>query len=376
MADQLKLQKGSVTYHFRDGDCHLAGSKNSRKIRSKIGVCPQHNTSLQDDLTARETLRLFAHLKGGIAKERHDQSIAEAVEAEVNRRLADVKFTSTGDSEKPVGTYSGGMKRKVLIAMSLLGDPEVVFLDEPTAGLDPYNRRSIWDMIIKAKHDRSIILTTHYLDEADILSDRVGIIKNGSLITCGSSLFLKHFFGGGYTLEFDAPAPIALDSVIPQAKPVVAGENRDAGRYQWSLAHGTEGSFPEALNMLEKQGATNIELDLTTLEQVFLATAREEEAESVESAMDEIQTENEEPRPAGDLIASSGDEWIARVWERRCEVKPVGWWTKLNLVQKFMLLNAWKMRRVIFLNISFPVSTAGWRTAFGMFHKPANNSSS
>lgn len=128
LADQLKLQRGSVSYHFRDGDYNLANSKDIHKIRNKIGVCPQHNTALQDDLTARETLRLFAHLKGGIAQA-PQQSTSEAVEAEVERRLADVKFTSVGDSDKPVGTYSGGMKRKVLIAMALLGDPEVVFLD-------------------------------------------------------------------------------------------------------------------------------------------------------------------------------------------------------------------------------------------------------
>lgn len=130
LADQLKLQRGSVSYHFRDGDYDLTSGKDIHKIRNKIGVCPQHNTSLQDDLTARETLRLFAHLKGGIAQDvSAGQSISDAVEAEVERRLADVKFTTVGDSEKPVGTFSGGMKRKVLIAMSLLGDPEVVFLD-------------------------------------------------------------------------------------------------------------------------------------------------------------------------------------------------------------------------------------------------------
>lgn len=122
------MQRGRVSYHFRDGDYNLSDGKGIHVIRNKIGVCPQQNTALQDDLTARETLRLFAHLKGGIAQAT-GQSIPDAVEAEVERRLADVKFTTIGDSDKPVGTFSGGMKRKVLIAMSLLGDPEVVFLD-------------------------------------------------------------------------------------------------------------------------------------------------------------------------------------------------------------------------------------------------------
>lgn len=122
------MQQGDVTYHFRDGTHSLAGRTSEHAIRNRIGVCPQHNSSLQDDLSARETLRLFAHLKGGIARV-PGQSVFEAVEDEVDRRLIEVKFTTVGDSEKPVGTYSGGMKRKVLIAMALLGDPEVVFLD-------------------------------------------------------------------------------------------------------------------------------------------------------------------------------------------------------------------------------------------------------
>ena len=84
---------------------------------------------LQDDMTARETLRLFAHLKGGVLKNTADQSVEDAVEAEVDRRLAEVSFTSDEDADKLVGTFSGGMKRKILIAVALLGDPEVVFLD-------------------------------------------------------------------------------------------------------------------------------------------------------------------------------------------------------------------------------------------------------
>jgi ABC-type multidrug transport system ATPase subunit len=115
-------------YHLHEGAAELANSEDEVLIRSKIGVCPQHNTTLQDDLTCRETLRLFAHLKGGIVMEQ-GQMIEEAVEAEVNRRLEDVHFTSEEDGDKEVGTYSGGMKRKVLIAIALLGDPEVVFLD-------------------------------------------------------------------------------------------------------------------------------------------------------------------------------------------------------------------------------------------------------
>lgn len=134
LSGELSLQQGKVTYHFRDGNVQLGeSSAGDEKIRPKIGVCPQHNESLQSALTCRETLTLFGRLKGGFPIE-NDQSFDQALSEEVDRRLSDVKFTSDEDADKPVGTFSGGMKRKVLIAIALLGDPEVVWLDEPSAG--------------------------------------------------------------------------------------------------------------------------------------------------------------------------------------------------------------------------------------------------
>jgi ABC-type Na+ transport system ATPase subunit NatA len=131
---EMTLQCGTVRYNFGDGIFDLSNPDHLDRIRSKIGVCPQHNDSLQEDLTCRETLRLFAKLKGRIPKQSQGQSDRDAVEQEIERRLEDIAFTSEGDADKPIGTYSGGMKRKVSIALALLGTPDVVFLDEPTAG--------------------------------------------------------------------------------------------------------------------------------------------------------------------------------------------------------------------------------------------------
>ena len=134
LSGELALQNGEVTYHFRDGDARLGeSSAGDEMIRPKIGVCPQHNESLQAALTCRETLALFGRLKGGFPI-KDGQTFDQALSEEVERRLSDVKFTSDEDADKPVGTFSGGMKRKVLIAIALLGDPEVVWLDEPSAG--------------------------------------------------------------------------------------------------------------------------------------------------------------------------------------------------------------------------------------------------
>lgn len=128
LGTELKLQNGSITYHLREGDIKVGNATDESIIRTKIGFCPQHNSALPQDLTCRETLRLFANLKGGIAIQ-EGETINTAVEQEVDRRLDDVQFTSDEDADKLVSTYSGGMQRKVLIAMALLGDPEVVFLD-------------------------------------------------------------------------------------------------------------------------------------------------------------------------------------------------------------------------------------------------------
>ncbi|CAB9531154.1 Retinal-specific ATP-binding cassette transporter (Partial), partial [Seminavis robusta] len=271
------VQDGTVTYHFSNGVAALDNPHHADVIRGNIGVCPQHNTSLQEDLTCRETLYLFAQLKGRIPKQSPDQPDEDAIRDEVERRLDDIAFTSAGDADKPVGTYSGGMKRKVSIALALLGSPEVVYLDEPTAGMDPYNRRQIWDMIIAAKKGRSIILTTHFLDEADVLSDRIGILKDGKLITCGSSLFLKHHFGVGYTLRYGLDSveaePIDITTMVADAEPLPL---EIPGRYEWRLEHGSEPKFPEVLRALGEAGATNVSLDLTTLEEVFLQTGKED----------------------------------------------------------------------------------------------------
>jgi len=272
LGTEIKLQNGDVTYHTAEGDLKLDSAENAAQIRKKVGICPQHNTTIQDDLTARETLHLFASLKGCISMEGHS-TVEDAIDAEVDRRLEEVKFTSEEDADKPCGTFSGGMQRKVLIAMALLGDPEVVFLDEPTAGLDPYNRRTIWDMITAAKKGRSIILTTHFLDEADVLSDRIGIIKNGKLITCGSPLFLKYNSGVGYTLSFDSNQDVDLKAIVDTAERVPL---QIEGQHQWRLQHGSESKFSEVLNAVRRAGGTKVTLDLTSLEQVFLETGKED----------------------------------------------------------------------------------------------------
>lgn len=113
----------------------------------------------------------------------------EELQGEVERRISQVALEDAADLVS--GAYSGGMKRRLSVAVALMGDPEVVYLDEPTTGMDPVSRRHVWDIIEEAKKGRAVILTTHSMEEADILGDRIGIMARGRLRCLGSSIRLK-----------------------------------------------------------------------------------------------------------------------------------------------------------------------------------------
>ena len=128
-----------------------------QEIRSIMGICPQHDI-LFDDLTAKEHIELYAGLKG--------VSLAER-QALISDRLAAVKLSTVANVR--AGTYSGGMKRRLSLVISTIGDPKIIFLDEPTTGMDPVNRRHVWSFIEKFKQDRVVVLTTHSMEEADVV---------------------------------------------------------------------------------------------------------------------------------------------------------------------------------------------------------------
>lgn len=153
-----------------------------------MGVCPQHNI-LFDSLTVQEHLEVFYEFKGGnvkLRKEDIDQLIT-------GLGLNDFRHVRADN-------LSGGNKRKLSIAIALCGGSKFLLLDEPSAGLDINARRQMWNMLARYKQGRVVCLTTHYMDEADILGDRIGIMNKGSLTVLGSSLFLKNRFGEGYEM--------------------------------------------------------------------------------------------------------------------------------------------------------------------------------
>ena len=157
-------------------------------VREFMGVCPQHDV-LFALLTPEEHLSIFYDFKGGDPAKK---------EEELCRMIKDVGLTI--DREKCAHTLSGGNKRKLSVSIALCGGSKFVLLDEPTSGMDLGARRGLWDMLANYKKGRIVILTTHYMDEADVLGDRIGIMAKGQLMCLGSSLFLKNRFGAGYKL--------------------------------------------------------------------------------------------------------------------------------------------------------------------------------
>ncbi|XP_077981076.1 phospholipid-transporting ATPase ABCA1-like [Glandiceps talaboti] len=158
------------------------------EVRKSMGMCPQHNV-LFDHLTVGEHLWFYARLKGLTNRQ---------VKEEMEQMIRDIGLPHKRNEKSK--HLSGGMKRKLSVAIAFVGGSRVVILDEPTAGVDPYARRSIWDLLSRYRKGRTIILTTHHMDEADILGDRIAIISQGKLKCCGSSLYLKSQFGNGYYL--------------------------------------------------------------------------------------------------------------------------------------------------------------------------------
>ncbi|CAD7696336.1 unnamed protein product [Ostreobium quekettii] len=171
----------------------LVGGLNIRKsmhlIYDMMGVCPQQNL-LWDTLTAAEHLEFYGRLKG---------LSGDGLKTAVVAALKSVRLFGGDTGKKLVKAYSGGMRRRLSVAISLIGDPSVAYLDEPSTGLDIAARRNLWNTVKRAREGKAIILTTHSMQEAEVLCDRVGFIVNGSLVAIGNprSLISRH---GGYLI--------------------------------------------------------------------------------------------------------------------------------------------------------------------------------
>uniref|UniRef100_A0A8C8E398 ABC transporter domain-containing protein n=1 Tax=Oryzias sinensis TaxID=183150 RepID=A0A8C8E398_9TELE len=257
-------------------------------IRKYLGMCPQHNV-LFDELTVEEHIYFYGRLKGLNPSE---------LQTEMDQMIKDVGLLHK--RKDLVKNLSGGMQRKLSVAIAFVGGSKIVILDEPTAGVDPFARRGIWDLLLKYKKGRTIILSTHHMDEADILGDRIAIISHGKMRCCGSSIFLKKSFGSGYYLtlvrsgtEVMTAQRSGIISGIAEEKPTVSlGFVRrhvpeavfleSIGKeitFILPYARARDGTFAtlfqELDQVMDKLGLTSYGVSDTTLEEIFLKVAED-----------------------------------------------------------------------------------------------------
>jgi ABC-2 type transport system ATP-binding protein len=225
-----------------------------RELRERIGTQLQE-TRFPEKLTVLETVRMFrSFYRAGMSPER----VLGIVELEEKR-------------DAWVKNLSGGQQQRLAIAVALVSEPELLFLDEPTAGLDPQSRRQLWDVIVGLRASgRTVVLTTHYMDEAERLCDRVAVVDRGKLIALGTPRALIASLGAEHVVEFGvADGPPPTDELL--ALPGVGEVNPDGATMRLTVSH-PHTTVPALLALLAERGATLTQLAThhATLEDVFL----------------------------------------------------------------------------------------------------------
>jgi ABC-2 type transport system ATP-binding protein len=235
----------------------LSWRKNARELRERIGIQLQE-TQFPEKLTVEEILRLFHSFY------RRSTPVAQVIETV---QLGEKKSARAGG-------LSGGQKQRLAMACALVGEPELLFLDEPTTGLDPQARRHLWDLVEELKRaGRTIILTTHYMDEAERLCDRVAVMDHGRIIALGTPHELIRSIGAEHIVEFAVEAG-AGDRGIEALQTVegVRCTRSPNGRYQLSVSE-LHKSVPELFDELARRGVklTELRTHSATLEDVFVS---------------------------------------------------------------------------------------------------------
>uniref|UniRef100_A0A8C0LJL9 ATP binding cassette subfamily A member 9 n=1 Tax=Canis lupus dingo TaxID=286419 RepID=A0A8C0LJL9_CANLU len=276
---------GSVTIYN-----HTLSEMTDLETVSKLtGVCPQSNVQF-DFLTVKENLRLFAKIKGIQSHE---------VEQEIQQVLRDLEMENIQDILAQ--NLSGGQKRKLTFGIAILGDPQVLLLDEPTAGSDPLSRHRVWNFLKERKSDRVILFSTQFMDEADILADRKVFISNGRLKCAGSSLFLKKKWGIGYHLSLhlnEMCDPDSITSLVKQHIPDAKLTAQSEEKLVYILPLERTNKFPDLYRDLDRcsnQGIENYGVSMTTLNEVFLKLEGK-------SAIDESELQNNRTKDTGSLV--------------------------------------------------------------------------
>ncbi|NWR32825.1 ABCAA protein, partial [Tachuris rubrigastra] len=352
--------EGSATIY----DYKLSEIGDRKEIREMIGICPQFNTQFEV-LTVKENLKTFAEIKGIKSKE---------VEREVQNvlELLDISNIQDTQAEK----LSGGQKRKLSIGIAMLGNPQVLFLDEPTAGLDPLSRHQMWSLLREHRAGRVILFSTQFMDEADILADRKAFISHGRLKCVGSSLFLKKKWGICYHLRIHVSESCDLENVTSQVKRYIpnatfSGHSQYELRYKLPLENVNK--FPDLFSGLDscsEQGIINYGVSMTTLEDVFLKLEGEDTVDNEDEHV--LRDEWAEAGPQGSddtkpgslLLSDTGKVTVDGLALWRQQVSAMAWVHFLKLKSSVKNLRSILLLYVVFLlPLVLQLSlVAGWQS--------------
>jgi ABC-2 type transport system ATP-binding protein len=261
LATLLRPDSGTIRVAGHDPVRHPA------RVRERIGLAGQF-AAVDDHLTGRENITMIGRLYGLSRRE-----AARRATGLVDR----IHFADAADRQ--VRTYSGGMRRRIDLAASLIGRPQVLFLDEPTTGVDPASRQDLWHLVRDlAAEGTTVLLTTQYLDEADQLADRIAVIDHGRLLTEGTARELKDRTGGA-VVELDLPAPQRQDA-LNALQPLAPRHDRDRHRIVLPAPDGAL-TLRQALRLLDRAELvpTDVALHRPTLDDVFLTLTRHTDRE-------------------------------------------------------------------------------------------------
>jgi ABC-type multidrug transport system ATPase subunit len=319
MTGLIQPNQGSIYYNGKEF------SNNKEDIRKNFGICPQ-NCSLFESLTVEQNIKVFARLKD--------------IEVDVDEILSKISLTDKKDDI--VGILSGGQKKKLNVGIALMGNPKYVFLDEPSSGLDPLSRRKMWDLLKENKEGKVIFLTTHYMDEADILTDRKLILHNGVIRCLGTSMYLKKHFNIMYHLKIDTcNYREALKIVKSHIPDVIETSNEDKNAsliinnnetnvsdsdnnnnnnnsnkthvYTFKLPTSSSSLLPNLVKDLEKkvendQNINNFSISLPSLEELFIKLNNEKEQMKSEKSNNDNNNNNNNNE--GFSVENNGEETI------------------------------------------------------------------
>ncbi|KAK7196098.1 ATP-binding cassette subfamily A, member 1 [Novymonas esmeraldas] len=304
------------------GDCFIEGfsmARNVAEARHEIGYCPQHNI-LWPDLTCREHLEFYGKIKGLRGAELEDAVLDILRAVDLEEKIDAIPTL-----------MSGGQKRKLSVAIAFVGRNRVVLLDEPTAGMDAAARRHTWSLLRAMTQHHTILLTTHFMDEADLLGDNIAIVTEGVMQCAGSTAFLRRYAGVGYTLRFDlSPIPVQdgddggaarqarVAAVWANLHRLVTAHLPDStlvlqtdAEVEYELRPSTEVRLPEFLKGMESHGNRQLHLRgyalrAPTLEDVFLRVVEHQVAPEAAAVQQEAREAPASERH-GDGAAGAGD---------------------------------------------------------------------